>query len=100
MGDFINPENITGLVDLGVYANTATQGMFWSIMLFSFFLVMFLGFGSVFPREDSLAGASFIALILAVLAQAMGFVEGIYMIAIFGVLLMISFGLMYNSVEL
>lgn len=68
------PQNVTGSVDLLVWTNTAVNGWFGTMILFSFFIVTFMATkkGS---SKTGFATAAFVTALVATMMRAMDFVS-------------------------
>lgn len=69
-----NPTNLTGLKDLGTYANTVTLGWFWNIILFSLFCTIFFALKS-YTAYRAFATASFITWLISLLLFVIGWID-------------------------
>lgn len=65
MANFTQP-NMTTPVDLFIYANTVTGGMFWTLILFATFIISFGTLRSTYSNQISFATTSFFTGILAI----------------------------------
>ena len=77
---FAYPTNITKIVDIAVYTNSVTSGMFWPLILFALFCILFFSFKS-YPAERAFATSSFITMIIAIMFGIIGLVSAYVYVA-------------------
>lgn len=85
----INWTNVTTFEGFLRAGNTATDGVFWTAMLFMLWIIMgmsLIGFGF----EVAVMGASFFALILGILLMFLGLTSG-WVVGIFVAILLLMF---------
>ena len=97
MANFTNPTNVTSMIGFAEYLNTSTTGYFWAVMLITFFLILFLGFSTLFPREDALTGSAFVGLMMALVLRASDLLPNESVLLLFGVLLMLGMSMQWRS---
>lgn len=68
-------ENITSLLDLFTYANTATDWIFWQLMLATVFLVAFISLRSKNSTERSFAASGFLTGIVGIFFYVIGLIQ-------------------------
>lgn len=67
--------NVTGLLDLFTYANTATNYFFWQAMLAVVFLVAFISLRQKNSTERSFAASGFLTGLLGIFFYGIGLVQ-------------------------
>ena len=68
-------ENVTSLLDLFTYANTATDMIFWQLMLVTVFIVAFITLNSKNTLERSLAASGFLTGMIGSFLFVLGLIQ-------------------------
>jgi len=74
MVNLTNLTNVDSLYGLAAFANTATEGAFWLLMLLSIFVVLLVSLGRQHGIDKAVAVSSFICLILSLFMIRLSFV--------------------------
>lgn len=74
MENITNITNIQSLYDIGNYVATATNGLFWGLMLMALFIIIIIN-GRRNGIGKSAASASFACLIISIIFLNIGFLQ-------------------------
>ena len=64
----------SNLIDITMYANTAAQGLLFTMLIFAIFFVLLLGLKN-YGAERSIAASSFACLVLSLMLKMAGVIE-------------------------
>lgn len=74
--------NAMGIIDILVYVNTVTGGWFWSLTLFSIFIILLFSL-KMYPIHTAFSASSFVIFLLGVLFWLIGLIsDKIFMITV------------------
>lgn len=89
-----NPANLTTANLFAQYLNTVTDGWFWAGILFSLYAIILISLAYTHPKEEAMAAAGFICMILAILMKVMSIVTDSIMF-LFGLLAIAGIALLW-----
>jgi len=68
------PTGVVKLVDIALWCNTVTAGMFWPLILLGLFVILFFSFKG-FQTERAFATSAFVTMIIGIMFGIMGLVS-------------------------
>jgi len=89
-------ETIESMTDLFGYINDASDGLFFSGMLLSIFVILFIMLKSGYSSGKAFLGTSFIVMIMAILLSTLGLLTPMYM---YMTILMVAIGAVWSYLD-